>query len=278
MLGGIPSDRRICALIAQRTEPGKWPSYLSRFTPYDKCVSGTNLDGLKAKISARLFRPGPFDFLFNPVYLIRRPLYLALKSRAAGINGKVLDFGCGSMPYKALFTRASEYTGLDMENSEHGLSQPDVVFDGQRIPFPKNSFDSVVMFEVLDDLATPAVQLAEIRRVLRTKGTLLLTTSFVWELHEEPYDIARYTHHGLDALLTSNGFEVQEIHRLGHYRRVMGQMAAMYWYQTLQKLPLGIIPGVAIAAVIQFFSLLTEKLLPQRKELWLTNLVIATKK
>ena len=234
--------------------------------------------GLKAKISSKLFRPGPLDFFFNPVFLIRRPLYLALRSRAENIDGNILDFGCGSMPYKDLFTRASGYTGLDMQNSEHGLSKPDVVFDGHRIPFPKNSFDAVVMFEVLDDLATPSKQLTEIRRVLNKNGTLLLTTTFVWELHEEPHDIARYTHHGLDALLAENGFEVQELHRLGHYRRVMGQMAAMYWYQTLHKLPLGVVPGVAIAAVIQFFTLLTERLLPQRKELWLTNLVVATKR
>ena len=241
-------------------------------------MSGNNHVGLKASLSSRLFRPGPFDFLFNPVYLIRRPLFLALKSHAADIEGNILDFGCGSMPYKELFSQASGYTGLDMENSEHGLSKPDVVFDGHTIPFPKNSFDAVVMFEVLDDLSTPADQLAEIRRVLTKNGTLVLTTTFVWELHEEPHDIARYTHHGLNDLLTRNGFEVKEILRLGHYRRVMGQMAAMYWYQTLQKLPLGVIPGVAIAAVIQFFTLLTERLLPQRKELWLSNLVVATKK
>jgi len=182
------------------------------------------------------------------------------------------------MPYRHLFTEARSYLGLDLETSVHGLSQPDATFDGNTIPFEDNRFDSVVSFEVIDDLSHPAVQLAEIHRVLKPGGTLLVTTSFVWELHEEPHDIARYTDHGLRTLLEDSGFDIEILHKEGHYARTLGQLHAMYWYQTLQKLPLGIIAGVGVAGLIQFFTLLTEHLVPKRRELYLSNLVLARKR
>jgi SAM-dependent methyltransferase len=249
-----------------------------------------SLAHLGESVSRRLFVPGPLDFVFNPVWLIRRPVYKFLKHNSDRVTGNTLDFGCGSMPYRHLFTRATAYTGLDLESSEHGLSKPDVVFDGITIPFPDATFDSVVMFEVLDDLADPAIQLQEIRRVLTPGGTLLMTTSFVWELHEEPHDIARYTHHGLIALLEANGFTVELQKNEGHYVRTLGQLNAMYWYQILQKLswtfvigqtlhrlPFGLVLGVGIAALIQLLTVSLENLLPKRRELYLSNLVFSRK-
>lgn len=230
------------------------------------------------KISQRLFNPGPYDFFFNPVYLIRRPVFLCLKKEAPKVSGAILDFGCGSMPYKSLFTGSTSYIGLDLADTEHGLSQPDVTFVGEKVPFRSGHFDSVVSFEVLDDLSDPTVQLRELHRVLKPGGTLLLTTSFVWELHEEPHDIARYTEYGLRHLIEGTGFEVSEIKKLGHYTRTLGQMTAMYWYQTLAKIPAGVLVGVMVAAIVQLVTLAVEHLLPKRKELYLSNVVIAVKK
>jgi SAM-dependent methyltransferase len=232
---------------------------------------------LESRLSQRLFVPGLLDFIFNPLFLIRRPVFRFVRGQAPLFTGSILDFGCGSMPFKHLFTGVDNYTGLDLEQSQHGLSKPDVVFDGGSIPFPDGHFDGVVSFEVVDDLQTPTEQLREIHRVLKPGGRLLITTSFVWELHEEPHDIARYTPHGLSHLLANTGFEVVVQSTEGHYVRVLGQMAAMYWYQTLQKVPLGVLPGVAIAGLIQLTTVLTEHLLPKRRELYLSNLVIAVK-
>jgi SAM-dependent methyltransferase len=232
---------------------------------------------LGSRVSQRLFVPGALDFVFNPLFLIRRPVFQFVKVQAPLFTGSILDFGCGSMPFKHLFTGVTKYTGLDLEQSQHGLSKPDIVFDGVSIPFPDAHFDGVISFEVVDDLHTPAEQLREINRILKPGGRLLLTSSFVWELHEEPHDIARYTPHGVKNLLQKSGFEVVIQSTEGHYARVLGQMAAMYWYQTLQKVPLGIIPGVALAGLIQLATLLTEHLLPKRRELYLSNLVVAVK-
>lgn len=69
--------------------------------------------------------------------------------------------------------------------------------------------------QVLEHVPDPSAALAELRRVLKTRGSLLVTVPFVGELHEEPYDFFRYTSHGLRSMLEVAGFEPVKIGPLG---------------------------------------------------------------
>lgn len=53
-------------------------------------------------------RPCHFQWL-NKIYLRR-----ALKTTLPHFVGRVLDFSCGQKPYRALFTQATEYIGIDV--------------------------------------------------------------------------------------------------------------------------------------------------------------------
>ena len=229
-------------------------------------------------LSRRLFHPGPLDWVFSPVYLIRKPIYRALREVAKNVSGFVLDFGCGSMPYKSLFSSAEKYVGVDLAQSPHGLSNPDFVLVDGIIPFPDQSFDWVLMFEVLDDLQNPKEQLAEIYRVLKPGGRFLSSSSFVWEIHEEPNDFFRYTDFGVSFVLQGNGFENVEVKRLGSYQAVVGQLIAMYWYQTLRRIPIvGIFLVAPLVGLTNGITLLLQRILPNRGELYLTNLFTASR-
>ena len=61
----------------------------------------------------------------------------------------MLDFGCGSKPYKNLF-KVKEYVGLDTEESGHNHrnEEIDVLYNGKQIPFVDNSFDSLFSSQV----------------------------------------------------------------------------------------------------------------------------------
>jgi hypothetical protein len=48
----------------------------------------------------------------------------------------------------------------------------------------------------------------EMYRVLKPGGKIMLTTPFIWNEHEVPYDYGRYTYFGLNHLFTKNGFNV----------------------------------------------------------------------
>ena len=69
-------------------------------------------------------------------YLVRNRLLNGLKEYIGNLNGDLLDFGCGSKPYKSLFT-VKTYTGLDFESQghDHSNEQIDVYYDVKTIPF-----------------------------------------------------------------------------------------------------------------------------------------------
>lgn len=71
------------------------------------------------------------------------------------------------------------------------------------------SFDVVLCTEVLEHLHTPSKAIAEFRRVLRTGGLLLLSTRFIFPLHDVPGDYFRFTKYGLHHLLKD--FEIEEL-------------------------------------------------------------------
>src|SRR5437764_602685 len=147
--------------------------------------------------------------LVNPFYFARKGLFDAVGKLAPNVRGKVLDVGCGSKPYRELFT-VDSYIGLDTARSghDHSHSQVDVEYDGEVFPFADAEFDSVVCFQVLEHVFHPEQFLGEIRRVLRPGGKLLLTVPFVWDEHEQPYDFARYSSFGLRHLLEAGSFEL----------------------------------------------------------------------
>lgn len=147
--------------------------------------------------------------IVNDFFITRVGLLDFISSNAHEIKGRILDVGCGEKPYANLFA-ATEYIGIDIEQSghDHTRSDIDVFYDGLNIPFEDNSFDSIVCFEVLEHVFEPEKIIQEMYRVLKPGGKLMLTTPFIWNEHEIPYDYGRYTYFGLKHLFTKNEFNV----------------------------------------------------------------------
>ena len=77
---------------------------------------------------------------------------------------------------------------------------PDTVGDAHSLSFEDNSFEFILCTEVLEHLHTPQQAIAEMKRVLQPGGTLVLTTRFVFPIHDAPHDYFRYTKYGLQYL------------------------------------------------------------------------------
>src|SRR5712692_5772874 len=127
-----------------------------------------------------------------------------LRKVAPRARGTLLDVGCGCKPYMSIFAPyVARYVGLELESTFSGTAaaslsvQPDVYYDGKRIPFDEESFDTVLSIQVLEHTPTPQELLNEMSRVLRRDGVLILSAPFSFRLHEEPHDYFRYSPHGL---------------------------------------------------------------------------------
>jgi SAM-dependent methyltransferase len=96
-------------------------------------------------------------------------------------QAKVLEVGCG-VGYLGKRLQASfRYTGVDVSEDavvfakKHGVNNVQVG-EAECLPFPPETFEAVIAFDVVEHLKEPGQFLQEAHRVLRLDGTLLIRT------------------------------------------------------------------------------------------------------
>lgn len=117
---------------------------------------------------------------------------------------KVLDIAGGTGDLAKAFTKQAGATGevwlTDINESmlrvgrdrllNNGMIAPTMLCDAEKLPFPDNYFDRVTVAFGLRNMTHKDVALAEMRRVLKPGGKLLvLEFSKVWEPLKKPYDL-----------------------------------------------------------------------------------------
>jgi hypothetical protein len=92
------------------------------------------------------FFPSYISVFINYNYFIRKSLLKTIVKYSDKITGKILDFGCGSKPYKSLFHNVIQYIGVDIENQshDHTAEDIDVYYDGVTLPFTNAEFNAVL--------------------------------------------------------------------------------------------------------------------------------------
>lgn len=234
---------------------------------------------VKQLYQAEQFHPGLLALVINPFYFARAGLRDAIISLAQHLDGRLLDVGCGSQPYRRYFD-GLEYVGLDIDteaNREAGVA--DYFYDGSRFPFADDAFDSVLCNQVLEHVFNPHEFLAEIRRVLRPGGRLLLTVPFVWDEHEQPYDFARYTSFGLRHMFEQQGFCWVEHRKLGGDVSTLFQLTNAYFFKVGRRLPKWwfLLFSVTVMAAVNILGVVARHLLPHNPDLFLDHVVLAEK-
>lgn len=137
-----------------------------------------------------------------------------------GAGDRVLDAGCGDGRFAAALVEAgAEVVGADVsEEALHRAAEraPGTelvrVEEGGPLPFADASFDVVWASEVLGHVADADAFLSELRRVLRPRGRLLITTPYhgrvirARRLDPRGPHLRFYTRRALEDLLDDLGF------------------------------------------------------------------------
>jgi SAM-dependent methyltransferase len=138
--------------------------------------------------------------------LMLQKLEQIVRSDELPAGESLLDYGCGNKPYEKLFSeKFARYICADLPGSKH--AQVTINSDGT-LPSPDNSFDCVLSSQVLEHVVDPALYLREAFRVLRSGGSLILSTHGSWPYHPDPTDYWRWTIDGLPLQIQAAGFEI----------------------------------------------------------------------
>lgn len=130
-------------------------------------------------------------------------LFVLLKKYVSQKSGILLDYGCGSSPYKELFLPfIARYIGVDIGKN---LQTDILIKENEPIPLKDSSVDIILSTQVLEHVGNVSFYLSECRRLLKKGGLLLLSTHGLWPYHPYPTDFHRWTKKGL----------VEEIEKFG---------------------------------------------------------------
>src|SRR5262245_32450236 len=187
-----------------------------------------------------------------PTYAVRAPLVRWLAAEAARAERdlgpyRLLDVGCGEIPYLALFEwYVCGVVGLYYA----GYPRPGLVGAIEAIPAEDASFDVVLCAQVLEHVDDPARGVAELSRVTRPGGRVLLSTHGTYVYHPNPVDLWRWTGAGLERLFRENGTWASVTVSAGSgTASSLAMLNAIYLEHLLRRTPLRPVRGSVVAGM-----------------------------
>lgn len=128
------------------------------------------------RIRAERLRPSRFEPDYVMLLILREQIADAL-ARIDHPVGSVLDVWAATQPYRELLPEHETYVSIDID--EH--FGPQDVVSTEFLPFADQSFDLVMFTEAFHFHEDPRAAAAELRRVIRPGGTVLITVPYSWE-------------------------------------------------------------------------------------------------
>ncbi len=174
------------------------------------------------------------------------------------IGSLVLDAGAGEGAYKTYFGR-HRYCGVDLAIGDHTWNYAglDVLADLTSLPFASNRFDACINIVTLEHVREPACAVAELARILKPGGRVLIIVPHEWEVHQAPHDYYRYTRYGMRYLLDKAGFHAVHIYPVGGYFRLLSRrlLNGLQFFRGLRAIPAAFLLAPAALLLPLFDSL-----------------------
>ncbi len=171
------------------------------------------------------------SYLAERIHIDRLLIRKKIRGMQDQVSGVLLDIGCGKQPYRHEFARVQRYLGLDRTETA------EIVHDLAAYPYPLSAgaADWILCTQVLDDMPDQDAFIRELHRLLAARGGLVLSCSFVWELHDLPHDYGRPSPERLRLLLEGNGFDIVDLQHVGNSWTTLGQVININLLNILSK-------------------------------------------
>jgi len=167
--------------------------------------------------------PGEYDYMYKLEnyhwwFTSRRNLVLKLLKSLKFSFPAILDVGAGTGGNLSAFSALGEAFGIDSSERavrycrERGIENI-IQSPVEKIPFEKERFDVVTCLDVLEHVENPVDALSEIKRVLNSKGRIIITVpafEMLWSQHDEALGhLRRYSKDSLFCNIEDAGLKVE---------------------------------------------------------------------
>lgn len=154
----------------------------------------------------------------NPKSIIRKILPTAhrvlteriINKELPKLDGRILVIGAGHNPYGYLLSSNASVLVTDISD-EYG--KVDQIVDAHSLPYDDDSFDVIIVLEVIEHLEAPIKAAKEFHRVLVNGGRVICSLPFMFHVHGDPHDYQRLTRNGILKLFSD--FASIEIFEIG---------------------------------------------------------------
>lgn len=160
-------------------------------------------------------------------------------------RGKVLDVGCGTgYGSRFLHDLGNEVSSIDVSEDAIGHARKNyagpeyIKSSAENIPFPDEIFDAITAFEVIEHVPDPYKALLEMHRVLKSGGSLFISTPNPRNLR----NIMKYILFGIpypDRIDMTNPYHLKEFY-YDEFMKVLkdsGFIVKAKYGQTVPKIP-----------------------------------------
>jgi len=174
-------------------------------------------------------------------------------------RGRLVDLGCGKVPlYGAYADLVTDVVCADLGGAPHA-THLDVECDlNEPLPFADQTFDTIVLSDVLEHIARPELLWTEMARILAADGEILLNVPFYYWIHAAPHDYYRYTEFALRRFVAAAGLELVRLDVIGAAPEVIADVVA----KNFARVPL---VGRPVAVAVQWLTAAFSATPPGRK-------------
>jgi len=204
-----------------------------------------------------------FSFFFEFLYI----LFLTLQHKSIcriyqiiNLNkiiffGNIIEFGVNNFE-NSFFKKRKFYNKLHITDQINSNESRYIKIDLQKNNNIKKKFSNAIVFNVLEHVIDFDKAIDEIKKILKKKGKIFLSTPFLYRYHEAPDDFSRYTSQYLKKKIEKKGFKILKCRNFGTGPFMVSYSMLFDYFKFIPLLPVLII---FLFMMIDFFLSLFQK-------------------
>ncbi len=133
------------------------------------------------------------------------------------VSGKIVEFGAedGSLKNFTNFVSLNDKSEIlfsDKFPKHHNTIKQDLE---SNLSFESESFDSILIFNVLEHVFDVKNAFSEINRCLKKNSSIIGSTPFIYRVHGAPDDYSRYTKQFIEKILQETNYKNIKVENIG---------------------------------------------------------------